>query len=62
LLGAHIVEFALDISANRSVGSQGLQAPGELIVVYFQLAGVDLGDSVTAIVRGGRNASVLLAR
>jgi hypothetical protein len=39
LLGADRGEFALDSSADRGIGPQGLQAPRELVAVQVQLAG-----------------------
>jgi hypothetical protein len=44
LLGAYRDEFALNISADRSVGPEGFQAPGELVSVDVQLAVWKLDD------------------
>jgi hypothetical protein len=54
-------EFALDISADRRCGPQGLQAPCELVAVQVQLAGRELDNPAMAIVKDGRQASVPLA-
>jgi hypothetical protein len=54
-------EFALDISADRGIGSQGLQAPCELVAVQVQLAGWEPANLAAMLVGGGRGVSVRLA-
>jgi len=62
LLGAYPAEFALDIGADRGIGSQGLQAPRELVAVQVQLACWELADPAAVIIRSGRRGSEVLAR
>jgi hypothetical protein len=45
------VEFTLDVGADRGIGSQGLQAPRELVPVQVQLARRELHDPVEVAAR-----------
>jgi hypothetical protein len=47
----------LDISADRGVGSQGLQAPRELVAVQVQLAGWEPADLAAVLVGGAVTAA-----
>jgi hypothetical protein len=58
LLGADRGEFALDSSADRGIGPQGLQASRELVAVQVQLAGWEPADLAAVLVGPGRDASV----
>jgi hypothetical protein len=62
LLGAYRDEFALNISADRSVGPEGFQAPGELVSVDVQLAVRKLDNLAAVSGRRSRNGAVRLAR
>jgi hypothetical protein len=49
-LGADSGEFALDVGADRRVGAQSLEAPGELVAVVVELPGGELADRTALLV------------
>jgi hypothetical protein len=58
LLGGDCGELALDISADRGISPQGLQAPRELVAVQVQLAGWELTNLAAVLVGRGHYVRV----